>query len=226
MIRPEIMRQIQEAIDYFKVVNDKILKDEKASYLSVEVHEFKLNCDVVLRREGVIKGKGNNSKASVIIPVTEDGTVILTIQPRCFTRLTVGVDFPGGLVDEGEDFKTAAKRELLEETGYYSDELIELGSYYPEDSLGPSFNTGFLALNCKKVKEQSLDPGELIRYVEVSIEELFELQKMGYINGGGSQFLLSEAKPYLYEFLNKKSNVAESTIQDNSTGEIESIRVR
>ena len=205
MIRPEKLQEIQASIEYFKVVNDKILNNEGASYLSVEVHKFTLNCGEVLIREGVKKGRGNNSMASVIIPVTEDGTVILTIQPRCFTRLTVGVDFPGGLVDAGEDFKTAAKRELEEETGYYSDELIELGSYYPEDSLGPSFNTGFLALNCKKVKEQSLDPGELIRYVEVNIEEVFDLQKMGYINGGGSQFLLSEAKPYLYEILKTNS---------------------
>lgn len=55
------------------------------------------------------------------------------------------------------------------------------------------------------MKEQSLDPGELIRYVEVNIEEVFDLQKMGYINGGGSQFLLSEAKPYLYEILKTNS---------------------
>ena len=221
MIRPEIIRQIQDAINYFEVVGDE-LKDEEPSYLKYRVHEFTLRCGEKIKREEVIKGKGNNSKASVIIPVTEDGTVILTIQPKPFINSTVGIDFAGGLVDKEEDYEAAALRELREETGLSCPGgLIELGSYYTEETLGPSFNTGFLALDCKR-GEQKLDPGEFIRLVEVTIDELFELWELGFIKGGGSQFLLFQAKPLIYEFLNKKSNVAESTI--NSTGE--SIRVR
>lgn len=214
MIRPEKLQEIQEAIDYFKVVEDKII-DEPPSYINVRVHEFTLNCGLEVRREEVIKGKGNNSRASVIIPVTEDGTVILTIQSKPFIDRTVGLDFAGGLVDKEEDFETAAHRELREETGLScSRGLIRLGSYYTEDTLGPSFNTGFLALDCKR-GEQKLDSGEFIRLVEVTVDELFELGEMGYIKGGGSQFLLLSAKPYIYEFLKRKSNVDYSEIIDD-----------
>ncbi len=38
MIRPEKMQEIQESIDYFKVVNDRTINNENASYLSVVVH--------------------------------------------------------------------------------------------------------------------------------------------------------------------------------------------
>lgn len=41
----------------------------------------------------------------------------------------VGYEFPGGLVDPGEDAATAAARELEEETGYRASALTPLGSF-------------------------------------------------------------------------------------------------
>src|SRR3989344_5268859 len=52
----------------------------------------------------------------IVLPVTKEGKIILTKQQqpngKPFTRVA------GGRVDEGEGVLAAAKRELLEETGY------------------------------------------------------------------------------------------------------------
>ncbi len=69
---------------------------------------------------------------------------------------------PGGAIDDGENAKEAALRELLEETGYSSD-AIQL---IHEEKGGAKFyfhQYVFVAKNCKKIGEQKLDGGEKIR---------------------------------------------------------------
>ena len=45
------------------------------------------------------------------------------------------VEVPGGLVDPGEDHRTAAARELEEETGYRAGKLERLGEVFPNPAL-------------------------------------------------------------------------------------------
>lgn len=66
----------------------------------------------------------------LILPVTEDGEVVILKQ----YRPAIGdylYELPAGIVDPGEDIETAAKRELFEETGLKakSYELILKPSY-------------------------------------------------------------------------------------------------
>lgn len=79
--------------------------------------------------------------AVVILPLFEDGTVLLERQFR-YPLERVFIEFPAGKIDAGEDPLACAKRELQEETGYtaldwrpvctihnaiaYSDEHLEL----------------------------------------------------------------------------------------------------
>ena len=55
-----------------------------------------------------------------IIPVTEDGKIIMTKQEQpCAGTFW---SLPGGIMDPGEEAFAAAKRELMEETGHFSDD--------------------------------------------------------------------------------------------------------
>ncbi len=77
---------------------------------------------------------------------------------------------PGGRCDEGEDALSAAKRELLEETGYASDDWVPFRERIPYNSMVWTIYT-FIARDCKFVKEPHLDAGEKIAVKLVSFDE-------------------------------------------------------
>lgn len=56
----------------------------------------------------------------LVLGVTEDKQIITTLQEQPGKQPFTGI--AGGRVDEGEDVLVAAKRELLEETGYEATE--------------------------------------------------------------------------------------------------------
>ncbi|MBR5369813.1 MAG: NUDIX hydrolase [Bacilli bacterium] len=189
------LEELESYIEELKTKKKELL-DANSRFLKVERYNCEINNGKTIVREKLLKGNGNGS-AVTICPITNKNTVILTVQPRVFTESTVGIDFPAGYVEPNEEYVDAAARELQEETGYRSNHLIEVASYYQDDGVGAAYNRGFVALNCKKVSKQNLDPGEFIRYFECNIDELFELYEKGYIQGGGSQLLIEKSKKYL-----------------------------
>jgi 8-oxo-dGTP pyrophosphatase MutT (NUDIX family) len=74
------------------------------------------------------------------------------------------VELPCGTPDDpGEDVLAATRRELLEETGYAAEEWHALGSSSANTARQNNRVHSFLALDARKVAEQALDPGEMIR---------------------------------------------------------------
>lgn len=196
-MRKEKLEELESYINELKTVSMELI-DTNSRFLKVERYKCVINNGETIIREKLLKGNGRGD-ASTICPITKNNTVILTVQPRVFTKTTIGIDFPAGYLEDGETHKDAAKRELEEETGYVSNNLIEVVSYYQDDGVSAAYNRGFVALDCEKVGEQKLDQGEFIRYFECNIDELFELYEGGRIQGGGSQLLIEKGKTYLKE---------------------------
>lgn len=113
-----------------------------------------------------------------MIALTADLDVVLVDQYRHPVR-KVRTEFPAGMVDDGEEPLAAGKRELLEETGYASNEwhLLGIAPVYP--SLQTNRIYSFLALNAHCVAEQELDEGELIRAYELPFPDFLDKVQWG-----------------------------------------------
>lgn len=105
----------------------------------------------------------------VVFAVMDDGKIILTEQEQPGKAPFIGA--AGGRMDEGEDVLSAAKRELLEETGYEASEFILWKAEHPTSKIDWVVYF-FIAKGLKKVSEQNLDAGEKIKIKLVSFEEL------------------------------------------------------
>lgn len=96
-----------------------------------------------------------------VVPITTDHQVVAVEQFRHGSDL-VHLEIPGGSMDprKNEEPQAAGARELREETGYASEKWIYCGFHYPNPALQNNRMHTFLALDCKKVAEQDLDPYE------------------------------------------------------------------
>lgn len=78
-----------------------------------------------------------------------------------------------------EDALAAAKRELLEETGYESDEWRHLLTVPSNATIADNYAHLFVARNCRRVSEQLLDETEFLRVVKLPAQEIEELIAKG-----------------------------------------------
>lgn len=173
------------------IKQESVNSDEK--FLSIEKYDCQLNNGKTIRREKLLKNKEDGS-AAIIFPITVDNKIILAIEPRVFTERTVDIGLPAGYIEHLEDPFQAAARELKEETGYQSNDLTLLGSFYQDQGVSAAYNHYFLAKNCIKVSTQHLDEEEFIKYILVSMDELDWLVDNGYIKGLNSAYTIEKVK--------------------------------
>ena len=112
-----------------------------------------------------------------VIVIAEHEDKFLMVKQWRHGEAALSVEFPGGVIDKGENAEEAALRELEEETGYKAGKLIKLGSVNPNPALFSNHVHFYLAQDLQATGKQHLDNDEFINCMELSKEEV--LQGMG-----------------------------------------------
>jgi ADP-ribose pyrophosphatase len=107
-----------------------------------------------------------------VVAVTEAGEFL------CFRQVKYAIEGEvlatvGGYLEPGEEPLAAAKRELLEETGYQAPEWIDLGHYVVDANRGAGTAHYFLALHAHHVADRDADDLEeqhLLHLTRIELE--------------------------------------------------------
>jgi len=107
-----------------------------------------------------------------IIPLTAKGEVIMVRQFRHgiegFT-----LEIPGGMVDpEDTNPRYAARREMIEETGFDSRQIVALGKVHPNPAIQRNYCYLYLARNVRLVGNPQLDGNEEVEVVKIPLSSI------------------------------------------------------
>ena len=124
--------------------------------------------------------------AVCVVPVTEDNKVVVERQFR-YPADKVFTEIPAGKLDSAEEDRLdAAKRELMEETGYTADEWTWIGDLYSAVAYSNELISMYLARSLHK-GERHLDADEFLNVALVPIEELVKQVMDGEITDAKTQ---------------------------------------
>ena len=148
------------------------------------------DCRVFNIRENLCLSSENSKEASFftiecanwvnVIPIAKQGEIVLIEQYRHGIQ-EIALEIPGGMIDDGEMPLETAKRELAEETGYLSDNIVKIGQSRPNPAIQNNCMHHFLATNCKLSGETNFDEHESIVTRLAPVEQVSNLIKSGKI---------------------------------------------
>ncbi len=151
----------------YQVTDSKIIHKGKVFDLKIDTLKYDSGNEGI--REVAIHNGG-----AVVVPVLNDGRIVLVKQFRYpFGRFLF--ELPAGKLDFNEDPLKCAKRELIEETGYRTENFTKLGSI----STTPGFCTEILHIYLAKDLTDGNHAREEGEYgMEVFSYPIEELKKM------------------------------------------------
>ena len=124
-----------------------------------------------------------------VLPVTDDGKIFLVRQYR-YPHAKLTLEIPAGkLEDNDSDLRTAALRELKEETGATTSNVIYLGEIFPSPAILDEVIHLFLATDLD-FGEGNPDDDEFLECQAIKFEDALEMVTSGEIKDAKTQIAI------------------------------------
>ena len=134
--------------------------------------------------------------AAAIVAFTAKHKVVLVRQYRHPIKEWV-LEAPAGLIEQGENPKKAAQRELAEETGYAVDALKLMGRFYLAPGIIDQRWNLYIGFNAKRVGGENRDPGEDMEVVVMNFDRALQMVTRGSLQEIDTVLALLYAKDYV-----------------------------
>lgn len=196
------MKQIKP----WKVLNKKTIIDNK--WLSV-------NADTCQTSSGAVMDEFYVEKRPdfvIVIGWDERGRLLVERQYR-YGLDKVTTEVPAGMIEDGEDPLNAARRELLEETGYEANSWTFLFKLAVNAATNSNFAYCYMALDLHKVGEQNLEPTEDLEYEWMPRKEVMKKLKKGEVEQAFITAAIYRSLELIADW--KVENVQENTQEDD-----------
>ena len=184
----------------------KLIEREKSSELIFDGRVLHLYRDEVILPDGSegVREYCNHNGGVCVLPLTDDGEVILVKQYR-YAHRKCTLEIPAGKLELGEkdNIRSAALRELKEETGAECEELISLGEMYPSPALLSEVIYIYFARGLK-FGERHLDDDEFLECEKIPLDKLIDMICSGDVPDAKTQIAALRVKRILENENNKQ----------------------
>lgn len=144
----------------------KSIRARKSGFIRLR-YDYLLN----LRNDKTLKATIMELPDSVnIVAITKDQQILMVRQYRFGIQQNT-IELPGGLLDPNEDHAVAARRELLEETGFTGGTWEYMGKFASLPGFISGWIHSYVAIGVEKTHDLVQDDGENIAVTQVSIAE-------------------------------------------------------
>ena len=172
------------------VLSEKTIEKEvvfEGRIITVRKDKAELGDGSIAPRELVIHSGG-----VCVVPLTDDNKVIMVRQFRYAFGEPL-LEIPAGKLEKGEEHRSAALRELEEETGAKCTSFEYLGVCYPSVAYLTEKIHMYLARGLSFGKAH-LDEGEFLDVVKIPLDEAVEMVMRGEIPDAKTQIALLKTK--------------------------------
>ncbi|TGB04458.1 NUDIX domain-containing protein [Halobacillus salinus] len=170
-------------------------KFEEKTYEKETIYQGKI---VRLEVDSVTLPDGNTSKrelikhpgAVAVIALTDEGKLVVVEQYRKPMEKSM-VEIPAGKLEPGESPEVCALRELEEETGYTTQKLEKITSFYTSPGFADEIVHLYFTDQLHRLEESPAgDEDEFVELMELSLEEAEEMEKEERIHDAKTAYAL------------------------------------